>query len=456
MADAEPAPPAPPSGATTAEVPPAARTPSAHTVLVRVILGVATLLAVFAIFAIWANRQLMNPHNWSKTSTALLQKQTVRDALSAYLVNQLYDNVDVAKELQSGLPPRLEPLAGPLSGALHGVAEQAAGRALENPQVQNLWQKANFAADQTLVRIIKGGGSRVNINGGTVSLDLRTIVAGLAADLGLPPAIADKLPPSVATLKVVSSSQLGLVRNLAKALHTLALVLTILLFLLYALAVWLAAGHRRSTLMQVGGSLVLAGLLVLVGRKIGQGQLVSALTSDASLEPAINDSYSVATSLLVQVATSAIIIGIPVILSAWIAGPAHWAVSFRRYVAPYLRERPQLAYWVTAAVLALFFIWGPIPATRNPWEILLFTILAFVGAHVLRDQIAREFPDAQRVPLRGPGGAISALSRKMRPAPAGPSTASELERLVVLHDSKAITDDEYAAAKRDLLAPAPE
>src|SRR5271155_5074326 len=87
----------------------------AHRIWVRVILGLATVLAVFAIFAIWANRQLMNPSNWSRTSTALLQKQTIRSALSPYLVDELYANVNVPAELRSGLPTQLEPLAGPLS-----------------------------------------------------------------------------------------------------------------------------------------------------------------------------------------------------------------------------------------------------------------------------------------------------------------------------------------------------
>jgi len=78
--------------------------------------------------------------------------------------------------------------------------------------------------------------------------------------------------------------------------------------------------------------------------------------------------------------------------------PARRAVSARRFLAPHFRERPGLAYWITAGLLALVFLWGPIPATRNPLEMLLFTILAFVGAHVLRDQIAEEFPDTAAGP----------------------------------------------------------
>jgi hypothetical protein len=365
----------------------------AHRVWVRVILVLATVLAILSIVSIWANRQLMNPTNWSKTSTALLAKPTIRSALSGYLIDQLYANVDVPAQLKSGLPPQLAPLAGPISGALHNLAEQGAERALELPRVQDGWRTANYAADQALVTIVKGGGSRVQINGGTVSLNLRQIVADLAQRLGLPAGVAEKLPASVANLKVVTSSQLGLVRNLAKTLHALALWLTILTFALYALALFLARGYRRSTLTWVGSSLVFAGLFVLLGRKIGQGQLVSAITSNASVEPAANDAYSVATSLLVQVASASIIIGIPVILSAWLAGPARWAIAARRFLAPHFRERPGLAYWIAAGLLALVFLWGPIPATRNPLEMLLFTILAFVGAHLLRGQIAEEFPD---------------------------------------------------------------
>src|SRR5262249_3796933 len=142
----------------------------------------------------------------------------------------------------------------------------------------------------------------------------------------------------------------------------LAVVLTVLTWALYALALGLSRGRRRKTLMWIGLSLVFAGLVVLAARSIAQGQLVSAITKDASIEPAARDAYSVATSLLVQIATSAMIIGGPVIFAGWLAGPARWAVAGRRFAAPHLRERPGLEYWITAALLALVFLWGPVEA----------------------------------------------------------------------------------------------
>lgn len=429
-------------------------------VWVRVLLGIATALAVLSIFAVWANRQLLNPTNWARTSTELLRKQSIRRALSGYLLDQLYAHVDVEHELSLRLPGELKPLAGPLAGGLHNVAEQAAERALELHQVQQAWRNANHAADQALVTIVNGGGKRVAINGGAVVLDLRQIVADLSKRLGLPAAVAEKLPASAAKLKIVDSEQLGLVRTLAKALHAIALILTIVTALLYALAVYLALGNRRRTLMLVGGSLVVSGLFVLVGRAVGQGQLISAITSDASIEPAANDAFSVATGLLVQVASAAIIIGVPLIAGGWVAGPARLAVAFRRHSAPHLRDRPALAYWATAALLALVFIWGPIPATRNVWEMLLFTILAFLGTHVLRVQIAVEFPDAQPITWRESFDAgMRSLGARVRDVFArssdeGGSTAAQLERLAALHASGALTDEEYAAAKHRVLASA--
>jgi len=112
---------------------------------------------------------------------------------------------------------------------------------------------------------------------------------------------------------------------------------------------------------------------------------------------------------------------------------------------------------ITGALLALVFVWGPIPATRNPWTMLLFTVLAFVGAHALRGQIAEQFPDAQAVSMRAAlseyAHSVGEKVSRARAAtsPRVPSKAAEIERLVALRDRGAITDDEYAAAKRELL-----
>ena len=81
---------------------PATSAPRERRWLVRVLIWGTTVLAVVAIFAVWANRQLLNPNNWANTSTKLLQNPKIREATSNYLVDQLYANVNVAEELKTG------------------------------------------------------------------------------------------------------------------------------------------------------------------------------------------------------------------------------------------------------------------------------------------------------------------------------------------------------------------
>ena len=42
----------------------------------------------------------------------------------------------------------------------------------------------------------------------------------------------------------------------------------------------------------------------------------------------------IATSMLSEIAGALVIVGIPVILAAWFAGPSRWATRARRTIAP--------------------------------------------------------------------------------------------------------------------------
>ncbi len=363
-------------------------------VLVQVIIWATTVLAVLAIFAVWANRQFLNPDNWANTSTQLLEHPEIRAATSNYLVGQLYANVDVAGELRSKLPPVLQGVAAPLAGALRDVAVSAAQRALANPAVQDVWRLANRAADQTLVTIVNGGSGAAKVSGGEVTLDLKSILADMTNQLGLPN-VSSKLPPSAAHLVILKSKQIKFVQDVGGALKGLALLLTIVVPLLYALAVFLARGRRRRALMTVGIAIVAAGLVVFAARKIVESGVVNSLVKVEANKPAVSSVVSIATSMLAEIAGAFVFVGVPLIAAAWFAGPARLAVRMRRAIAPFLRDHPEATFGIVAALLLLIFIWGPIPATHRPAGIIVFTVLAMLGTAVLRQQTAREFPNAR-------------------------------------------------------------
>ncbi len=360
-------------------------------ILVLVLIWVTTVLAVLGIFAVWSNRQLLNPDNWSNTSAKLLENSDVRNGISNYLATQLRANVNGSR-LKAVLPPVLQPIAAPVAAAVQNFAVAGAQRALNDPTVQTIWKDANRVADQTFVNIANGGKGHVHISGGVVTLDLSALVTDLTNRVGLPN-LASRLPPSVGHLKILKSDQLKLVQDTGSGLKNLALLLTIIVPLLYALAIFLARGRRRRTLMNVGFAIVVAGVLVLAATAILKPAVVSSLVKVDANKPAGNAVVSIATSMLIEIAGAFVIVGVPLIIAAWFAGPAHLATIGRRAIAPFMREQPVLTFGIVTVVMALIFIWGPIPAMHRLAGIIVFLVLALVGTQALRHQTAAEFPD---------------------------------------------------------------
>jgi hypothetical protein len=372
-------------------------------VLVNAIIALTTVLLVVGMFSVWANRLLFSPDNWAKTSTQLLEHPAVRATTANYVVDQLYANVDVPGLVRAALPTQLESLAAPAAGALRNAAVQGADLALTRPRIQNLWAQANRAASQAFIAVVRGGKGPVGTREGAVTLNLGQIIDNIATRLGLPSNASSKLPANIGTLTVLKANQLKLVQDVGNAIQRLALWLTILVPILYALAILLARGQRRRTLMTVGFAGVLAGALVILGRSLLESQGTNALTDDASLRPTVNAVISINTEILGQIAGAVIAGGLVLVAAAWVGGPAQPARTTRRAIAPFLREQAAATFAIVLGVMVLIFIWDPIHATGTPAGIITFTVLALFGAEVLRRETAREFPDAQ------PGDASQAL-----------------------------------------------
>ena len=379
----------PPSAAKKAESTPPSPKPGHPRVVVALLIA-ATLLTVVAIFSIWINRQALNTDNWVNTSAKLLQNKDIQGQLAIYMSDQLFENVNVEEELQKALPPKLAPLAGPASGALEQLGPQAAEKALERPKVQELWESANRAAHEALLKVIDGGGPAVSTSGGEVTLNLGTLLGQIGEKLGVGGKIAEKVPPEAGQITVLKSNDLSTAQNAAKLIRRLPVVLTLLVILLYGLAIYLAGPRRREALRSVGICFLIAGVLTLILRGFVGNEVVDALAKSESVKPATEAVWSIGTSLLVTVATSAITIGILLVIAAWVVGPSRFAVRFRREAAPYVEENRAAAYAVAGLVFLALIAWAPIPAFGTALGIILFALLFALGTEALCRQILRE------------------------------------------------------------------
>lgn len=431
----------------------------AHRFLVPTLIVAATLLAFVGAFAVWVNRQALDTDNWAGTSEKLLANDEITDALSPYLVNQLFTKVDVAAALEARLPDRADPLAAPAAAGLKEIANRAAPRLLTSPAAQGAWVAANRAAHKQLITVVNGGSGAVSTDNGEVVLNLRSLVDQLATSLGVTKQVAAArtkaqaavtLPADTGHLVIMKSDELGAAQDVAHGVKGLAIVLPLLAIALFALAVWFARGRRRLALRTAGWCFVGVGVALLLIRRVGGNEIVDALVKVPANEPAVHNVWEIATSLLAAIAVAMIVYGIVIVLSAWLAGPTRLAALLRKSLAPTLRDSPVVAYAAVLGVLLLVVAWGPTPAFRKLLTILLFAGLLALGVAMLRRQTALEFPGVRKGDAwRDVRGSTDA-GGSPAPGRAYATRLEGLERLVALHNSGELTDEEFAAEKARL------
>ncbi|MSW88535.1 MAG: hypothetical protein F2799_06890 [Actinobacteria bacterium] len=196
--------------------------------------------------------------------------------------------------------------------------------------------------------------------------------------------------------------------------------------------------------------------------------------------------------MLSSIATSTIWLAVLVLIFSTLGGPWKFAVTFRRWVAPWVNQRPAIAFGVAYSLFLLFLIWGPVPAFRQWVTVAIFLVLVGLAVWALRRETLVEFPEASSDDAvdklkeawtelketlgsgisKGAEGASSAAKQVRDKATSSAGTeqptkvdssdaptasqASEpgvdgLERLAALHATGALTAEEFAAAKAKLL-----
>ena len=171
----------------------------------------ASVLLIFSMSANWVQREVLNTDQVVNTTDQILEDQDVQEALSIYLVDQLYANVDVQGQIREELPSSVQALAGPVSAAGRQLALDVAERALASPRVQALVSNAVRVSQEQLVSLIRDEDKYVSTTGGDVTLEYGSLVADLATRLGVDPATISQVQ------SVVQAVSTDLKQDLTKA-----------------------------------------------------------------------------------------------------------------------------------------------------------------------------------------------------------------------------------------------
>jgi hypothetical protein len=352
-------------------------------VLSRVLLSLACLVAVVAALGAWADRQLLDTDEWVSTSGALLRDPAIQNATAAYLSDQLVDTPEVTAKLRKGLPPRLAPLAGPLTAGLGELADRTARRVIASGAFGKVWEETNRVAHQQLLAVIDDHGGVLAQRG--VILDLRPELGVLAERIGVTPGQTG----DQGHVRILRGDTLDSVRRAVKLLRDVRWGSLALLVILLVAGVAVARNRARA-LGGAAAALIVAGLLVLVVRRVAGAYVVDEVSAHGAGRPAAEATWRIATSLLADIAVTGIVLGLVLAAGAWLAGGTGWARSARRFTAPVLVDHPELAFAVVVALLALLLLGGLLPTVGGGWAVLVYLLLAAAGVWALRRTAEQE------------------------------------------------------------------
>jgi hypothetical protein len=288
-----------------------------------------------ASFAVWLDRELLNTDSWVSTSSRVLAKRTVRNAVGAFIVHELFTSANVAGDLKAVLPSQI-------GGGVEQAASDTASALLAEPVAQQVWRDANRVAHRQALDLLNGQGGATFTNRGEVVLDLHPLVDDLAKQLGSQSASAtgvDELnsvlgsgaqalgqqllnvaiPANRGRLVIMRASQLQTAQAVVKAIRSLSIVLPIAALVCLVMATVLARGWRWIALRRVAWCLLAVGVAIEVARLILQSRVVDTLVSSPSARAAGDAAWAVATSLLFDIALGLFGLGV-VVAVASVAG----------------------------------------------------------------------------------------------------------------------------------------
>lgn len=376
--------------------------------LARILVVVGALLAVVALLAGYVRFQALDTDQVENTAGELIADDAIRDQVASSLVDQLFNNIDVQAVLDERLPAAQKGLAGPIAGAVRLGADPAAERLLERPRIQELWVRSVTQAHRALINVLEGDTRAVETEGGNVVLNLRPLIVQFGDRIAIIGNINDRLPPDAGRITIIKSDQLETAQDLTQLLKVLGMWLWIVPIALWALALWLARGRRRSIMRLIGISAVVGGLLVLVVRRLSGSIIVDRLSPAESVKVAASHAWDILTSALRDGGLTLLFLGVVMLVAVWLVGPSRSGTATRRWLAPFL-ARWEIAFGAAAALLLLLVWWGPVIQTRQWRAVIAGAIVLAIGVELLRRETRREFPNADMADSRA---AIGQLFRR--------------------------------------------
>ncbi|MEU1512084.1 hypothetical protein ABZ490_07950 [Streptomyces sp. NPDC005811] len=245
----------------------------------------ASLLALLAVVAVWANSIVRDTDRYVATVAPLASNPDVQKAVTTRVTDAVIKQIDVdglVKQLsdaaaEKGVPPRIAGLVnnldGPITSGLKDLISGTVMRVVSSPAFETAWKNANRRAHAAVDKALTGSSdSVVQLKDDEVAIDVGPIVAEVKDRLvasGL--TVASKIPAVHTDFVVVQGKDIGKVKTYMRILEIVGNWLPVIAVLVAAAGVFVAAHRRRALIGAAIGfflAMVLLGVALTVFRAV--------------------------------------------------------------------------------------------------------------------------------------------------------------------------------------------
>ncbi|MFD7668719.1 hypothetical protein [Streptomyces sp. NPDC059788] len=336
-----------------------ARLLAVRRIVAAVVIALVAVLAVTSVVGVWGARTALDTDRWVATVGALPEDPAVDAAVSAYLADEIFDQLDVEKRLSDALPPRASFVAAPVTGAVHDYVRDSVSKLLATEQFQDLWRSANRFAHTRITAVLEGRSEGVRVQGDTVTLNLLPLVNNLLTALEdrlptlfgkrldlptlssgeVPPKLHDRiekalgvsLPADFAQITLYNRQELGQLQQAVLLFKRVLVGLLIAVPLLLGLALWISPNPRR-TLLQLGLWLVITVTALSAVLRAVRDQLLGQVPSGVYRDGMRSALWTIFTTLRER-GDQLLWLGIVLAVLAYLVGPGRLPVGLRHHTA---------------------------------------------------------------------------------------------------------------------------
>jgi hypothetical protein len=389
------------------------------------LLVVGSILLPISVLTIWTRNQLLDTDRYVETVAPLAKDPTIQSAMTARISAKVAELLDVKSLAEEALPERAAFLAVPIAAGANNLIDTATKRVIESERFESAWVKSNEIGHDALVAVLTGrDGKIVSLQDGKVVVKLGAVVKEVLdrVDDQFGIDVASKVPADKLNVDfvIVDSDQLADVQVAVRWLDRLAWLSVILAvcFLVGSVAV---AVDRRKGLLRVGVGIALGMLVLYLGFTLGRDLYLTNLPSGVERPDAAAAVFDTLTRFVLQAVRTIFVLGVVLMVGAWVAGPSSAARTMRGFWDRVLGRGGNLAgsavdlgpvpAWVSshlvavrAAIVALAVV-VLIAWDRPTGRVVLWIALATLIPLALVQLIANAGRDASSDDVDGPGPA---------------------------------------------------